>query len=119
MGNKSVPEKNTSMSVENIQGMIFTIRGVQVMVDRDIAIVYGVTTKVLNQAVKRNSERFPEEFRFQLNDTEKNELVTNCDRFDPLKHSSVNPYVFAEQGFHARGDKKQRLRAHAGPVRGC
>ena len=98
MGNKSLPEENTSMSVENIQGMIFTIRGVQVMVDRDIATVYGVTTKVLNQAVKRNRERFPEEFRFQLNDVEKEQLVTNCDRFDSLKHSSVNPYVFAEQG---------------------
>ncbi len=68
------------------------------MIDRDLAIVYGVGTKVLNQAVKRNIDRFPEEFRFQLTDKEKSELVTNCDRFRSLKDSSVNPYVFTEQG---------------------
>ncbi len=55
-------------------------------------------TKVLNQAVKRNIERFPDKFRFQLNDIETNELVTNCDRFKKLKHSSTNPYAFTEQG---------------------
>lgn len=89
---------NTIVSVENIQSMIITIRGVQVMVDRDLATVYNVSTKVLNQAVKRNIERFPQEFRFQLTDTEKDELVTNCDRFGTLKHSASNPYVFTEQG---------------------
>jgi hypothetical protein len=78
--------------------LIFTIRGVQVMIDRDLANMYKVETKVLNQAVKRNLNRFPELFRFQLNDTEKNEPVTNCDRFVKLKHSSVNPYAFTEQG---------------------
>jgi ORF6N domain-containing protein len=74
-----------------IKNRIFTIRELQVMVDRDLAELYQVETKVLNQAVKRNSERFPEIFRFQLDDNEKNELVTNCDRFDVLKHSSSNP----------------------------
>lgn len=68
------------------------------MVDRDLAEIYGVETKVLNQAVKRNIERFPESFRFQLNDHEKSQLVTNCDRFIVLKHSTVNPFVFTEQG---------------------
>jgi len=68
------------------------------MIDRDLAELYGVKTKVLNQAVKRNSERFPETFLFQLSDWEKDELVTNCDRFASLKHSSVNPYAFTEQG---------------------
>lgn len=68
------------------------------MVDRDLAEIYQVETKVLNQAVKRNLERFPEYFRFQLSDKEKFELVTNCDRFKILKHSSNNPYVFTEQG---------------------
>ncbi|GAB4329084.1 MAG: hypothetical protein Kow00127_21550 [Bacteroidales bacterium] len=68
------------------------------MIDRDLAELYGVSTKVLNQAVKRNIERFPETFRFQLNETEKLKLVTNCDRFEKLKHSSVNPYAFTEQG---------------------
>ncbi len=91
-------KENKKIAVVNIKNMIFTYRNLQVMVDRDLAQLYGVTTKVLNQAVKRNIERFPDEFRFRLTDTEKNELVTNCDRFARLKHSSVNPYVFTEQG---------------------
>lgn len=82
----------------NIENKIFTIRGAQVMVDRDLAELYGVETKVLNQAVKRNNERFPLEFRFQLTEVEASELVTICDRFKSLKHSSSFPYVFTEQG---------------------
>jgi hypothetical protein len=82
----------------DIQDKIFTIRGVQVMFDRDLATLYQVETKVFNQAVKRNIERFPENFRFQLNENEKNELVTNCDRFNSLKHSSSLPYAFTEFG---------------------
>ena len=89
---------NQLIKPEYIQNLIFTIRGVQVMVDRDLAEMYGVGTKVLNQAVKRNIERFPKTFRFQLNNNEKIELVTNCDRFENIKHSSVNPYVLTEQG---------------------
>lgn len=81
-----------------VESKIFMIRGKQVMIDRDLAELYGVETKVINQAVKRNIERFPEEFRFQLINQEMNELVTNCDRFKNLKHSTVLPYVFTEQG---------------------
>ncbi|ANT65218.1 ORF6N domain-containing protein [Prosthecochloris sp. CIB 2401] len=88
----------TIMQTEHIQNLIFTIRGVPVMLDRDLAVVYGVETKVLNQAVKRNIARFPQEFRFQINEEERDELVTICDRFEPLKHSTVNPYAFTEQG---------------------
>ncbi len=84
--------------VEDIRSRIYTIRGKEVMLDRDLAELYGVETKVLNQAVKRNIDRFPEDFRFHLTDEEKMELVTNCDRLDRLKHSSTNPYVFTEQG---------------------
>jgi hypothetical protein len=93
---------NTSMEysiqLKEIQNQIFTIRGVQVMVDRDLAEMYNVPVKRLNEQVKRNSNRFPDAFMFQLNDYEKFELVANCDRFKLLKHSSVNPYVFTEQG---------------------
>ena len=81
-----------------IQSMIYTLSGRQVMIDRDLAYLYNVETKVLNQAVKRNISRFPESFRFQISDDEKDELVTNCDRFKTLKHSSSNPYAFTEQG---------------------
>ena len=62
-----------------IQSMIYTFRGRQVMIDRDLAYLYNVETKALNQAVKRNISRFPESFRFQMSDDEKDELVTNCD----------------------------------------
>lgn len=78
-----------------IEGRILSIRDMQV---RDLAELYGVETKVLNQVVKRNIERFPERFRFQLSENETTELVTICDRFESLKHSSVCPYVFTEQG---------------------
>lgn len=81
-----------------IQHKIFTIRGIQVMLDADLADFYGIGTKVLNQAVKRNIERFPEEFMFQLTKDEKNELVTNCDHLNHLKFSSALPKVFTEQG---------------------
>lgn len=81
-----------------IQQKIFTIRNVQVMLDRDLAELYEVDTKRLNEQVKRNMARFPESFRFQLTVDEKNELVANCDRFASLKHSSSLPYAFTEQG---------------------
>ncbi len=81
-----------------IQNMIYTFRGKQVMIDSDLAKLYQVETKALNQAVKRNMNRFPENFRFRLNDLEKEQLVTNCDRFKRLKHSTSNPYAFTEQG---------------------
>ena len=68
------------------------------MIDRDLADLYGVETRVLNQAVKRNMERFPERFRFQLTKEEMAELVTNCDRFNSFKHSTVRSYAFTEQG---------------------
>ncbi len=71
-----------AINQKEIENRIFTIRDIQVMIDRDLAEVYSVDTKVLNQAVKRNTERFPDIFRFQLTENEKNELVTNCDRFE-------------------------------------
>ncbi len=83
---------------DNIKNKIYTVRGKQVMLDRDLAELYCVSTKVLNQAVKRNKERFPEDFCFQLSLLEKEELVTNCDHLSPLKFSYVLPHAFTEQG---------------------
>jgi len=93
-----MPEALSHITLVSIQHRIFTIRGQQVMVDRDLAELYGVESKRLNEQVKRNIERFPEKFRFQLSKAEKDELVANCDRFTSLKHSIVSPYVFTEQG---------------------
>lgn len=78
--------------------MIFTFRGKKVMVDSDLAILYAVKTKRLKEQVKRNIARFPVDFMFELNENERLELVANCDRLHSLKHSSVNPWVFTEQG---------------------
>ena len=81
-----------------IESRIMSIRGRQIMIDRDLAELYGVETKRLNEAVKRNIERFPERFRFQLTKEEMDELVANCDRFKSLKHSVARSYAFTEQG---------------------
>ena len=92
---------------ESLRQLICVFRDVQVMVDADLAALYGVETKVLNQAVRRNQARFPESFRFQLTESEYEELVANCDQFN-LRSQSVTsighggrrylPYVFTEQG---------------------
>lgn len=83
---------------ETIKNKIYSIRGLQVMLDRDLAELYGVETKRLNEQVKRNIERFPESFRFQISKSEKNEVVAKCDHLESLKFSKVLPYVFTEQG---------------------
>lgn len=81
-----------------IEQKILMVRGHRVMVDRDLAKLYEVSTKVLNQAVKRNLESFPEDFMFCLTAPEKKEVVTNCDHLAVLKFSPQLPYVFTEQG---------------------
>lgn len=68
------------------------------MLDRDLAELYGVEPKRLNEQVKRNIDRFPSQFRFQLTKDEKDELVANCDHLQSMKYSSSLPYVFTEQG---------------------
>ena len=85
-------------NLEPIRNKIYEIRGQRVMLDRDLSELYGVQTKVLNQAVKRNIKRFPPDFMFQLSMDETRQLVTNCDRLSILKHSSSMPYVFTEEG---------------------
>ncbi len=84
--------------VESISQKILFLRGEKVMIDSDLAKVYGVTTKRLNEQVKRNKDRFPEDFMFQLTQKEKDEVVANCDHLQRLKFSSSLPYVFSEHG---------------------
>ena len=86
------------IAADAIRSRILTIRGVQVMLDRDLAELYGVPTKRLNEQVKRNAERFPVDFMFHLAKTEMAELVANCDRFKKMKHSSVPMTAFSEHG---------------------
>jgi hypothetical protein len=83
---------------ETVEQRIFLIRGCKVMIDKDLAELYGVKTKYLNQQVRRNAQRFPKEFVFQLSEQERNELVAICNRFETMKHSSSLPYAFTEHG---------------------
>jgi hypothetical protein len=77
--------------------LIFHFRGFKVMIDSDLAMLYNVPTKRLKEQVKRNIERFPDDFMFELTGKERDELVANCDQLT-IKHSSINPIVFTEQG---------------------
>ena len=83
---------------QQISSLVLKINGHQVILDFDLAKLYGVTTKVLNQAVKRNPSRFPNDFVFQIEQQKKDELVTNCDRLKTLKHSLHSPYAYTEHG---------------------
>jgi len=90
-------ENKLSVKIE-IKDRIHNLRGKQVMIDRDLAELYDVPTKRINEQVKRNKERFPEEFMFSLSKQETNELVAKCDRFERLKHSTSTIKAFTEQG---------------------
>jgi hypothetical protein len=90
--------RQSLIPVEKIQCLILLIRGKRVILDSDLARLYGVATKALNQAVKRNQKRFPPDFMFRLNEVEKNEVVTNCDHLSRLRFSPVLPHAFTEHG---------------------
>ena len=91
-----------------IDARILLIRGQKVMIDADLAELYGVPTKALNQAVKRNARRFPPDFMFQLTADEKQQVVTDCDHLAKLKFSKAAPFAFTEHGAIQAG---ARLRA--------
>jgi phage regulator Rha-like protein len=93
-------DENKVVSADKLQGHIYTIRGVQVMCDSDLAELYGVEIKRLNEQVKRNRERFPEEFMFQLTDGEFAFLRSQNATLETGKgrHRKYLPYVFTEQG---------------------
>ena len=74
--------KKNAIPLERIQNQILVIRGQNVMLDRDLADLYGVPTKRLNEQVKRNKARFPKDFMFQLNALEKAWVVANCDHLE-------------------------------------
>ena len=83
---------------EDILSRILVLRDQRVLLSHDLAHLYGVTTKALNQAVKRNSERFPPDFVFQLTEQEKQQVVTICDHLPSLKFTPHLPYAFTEHG---------------------
>ncbi len=83
---------------ERIERCIFEIRGQRVMIDFDLADFYGVSTKRLNEQVRRNPGRFPDDFAFRLTKTERDEVVANCDHLAQLKYSPTLPFAFTEHG---------------------
>lgn len=90
--------ESVKISDEAVITKIILVRGVKVMVDKDLSELYGVSTKALNQQVKRNKNRFPEDFMFQLTPEEKDEVVATCGHLKNLKFSPVLPNVFTEFG---------------------
>ncbi len=86
------------MSVSRVENSILTIRGHRVILDSDLARIYGVTTKRLNEQVKRNRVRFPPDFMFQLTPAEKAGVVANCDHLRSLVFSPNLPFAFTEHG---------------------
>src|SRR5262245_27049166 len=84
--------------VEQIEPLILTVRGQKVIIDSDLAQLYGSSTKALNQAVKRSRRRFPPDFLFTLTAAEKTEVVTNCDHLARLKYARSLPFAFTEHG---------------------
>ena len=91
---------NEIINSDDVQGKIIVVRNQQVLLDRDVATLYGVTTKVINQAVKNNPEKFPNGYIMSLTDSEKSELVKSFDRFESMKHSTVSPTAFTERGLY-------------------
>ena len=84
--------------LERIAQAILLFRGKRVMLDADLAQLYGVSTKRLNEQVKRNQDRFPKDFMFPLSAEEKTEVVAKCGHLAILKFSPTHPYAFTEHG---------------------
>lgn len=88
------------LTPEDVLSRMIPLRETEVLLDRDVAELYRVETKHVNQAVKNNPEKFPEGYVFTLQDAEKQELVKSFDRFAPLRHSAMPPRAFTERGLY-------------------
>ena len=88
------------VKIENLKDLIIEARGQNVLVDADVAVIYGVETRDINKAVANNPDKFPAGYIIELTKPEKTRLVENFHRFDRLKHSTVNPKAFSEKGLY-------------------
>jgi hypothetical protein len=91
-------KQEMSITLGHIERSIIFLRGQKVMIDADLAVLYGVTTRRLKEQVRRNPDRFPSDFMFKLTEEEKSEVVANCDHLAKLKFSPYLPYAFTEHG---------------------
>jgi phage regulator Rha-like protein len=88
------------VKIEEIKELVLDVNNQKVLLDRDVAQLYGVETKRINEAVENNPEKFPLGYIIELSKIQKNELVENFDRFNKLKHSTTNPKAFTEKGLY-------------------
>ncbi len=88
------------IKTQEIEARLIELRDQRVLIDRDVAELYGVETRRVNEAVKNNLEKFPDGYSFTLQNTEKQYLVENFDRFKPIKNSTVEPRAFTEKGLY-------------------
>ena len=91
---------NNPISIQNIEDLLIPIENQQVLIDRDVAHLYGVATKRINEAVKNNPDKFPEGYLIELNEKEKKQLVENFDHLQSLKYAKTNPKAFSEKGLY-------------------
>jgi RNA polymerase subunit RPABC4/transcription elongation factor Spt4 len=95
-----ISEETEILKPNAIEEKIIVLRNMPVLLDSDVAEIYGVETKRINEAVKNNPDKFPNGFIFSLQSVEKQYVVENFDRFNRLKHSTVSPTAFPEQGLY-------------------
>lgn len=88
------------VKIEDLKELIIVMRGQGILLDADVAVIYGVETRDINKAVANNPDKFPAGYVIELTRPEKTELVENFHRFDKLKHSTVNPKAFSEKGLY-------------------
>ena len=91
---------NEIINSDDVQGKIIVVRNQQVLLDRDVAALYGVETRIIKQAVKNNPEKFPKGYLFTLTDSEKEEVIKIFDNPDSIRFSPVNPTAFTERGLY-------------------
>ena len=88
------------IKIEDVQDKVLQLRNENVILDSDVAALYGVLTKEINQAVKNNLQKFPEGYVFRLTKDEKSEVVKNFDHLNGLKYSKIEPVAFTERGLY-------------------
>ncbi len=93
-------DNTTTLTNQFIKDKIIKVKDKLVIIDRDVAEIYGVETREINQAIKNNPEKFPDRYIIELDKSIKNELIKNFDRFNSLKHSTASIKAFTEQGLY-------------------
>ena len=91
---------NKIIKYEDVENKIITIRGEQVIIDREVAVLYGVETREINQAVKNNPDKFPKGYVFSLDEKEKSEVIKNFDNLESIKFNPIPPTAFTEKGLY-------------------